>query len=92
MAAALRDTVVLGVTTNHARLRAIVDHPVFRGGRLHTGFVDEHLPAPSAPCPPAEAVAAAVAALNGQATGRDGGPSAPDPWSTPGGWRLGPAP
>ena len=90
MAAALRETVVLGVTTNHARLRAIVDHPAFRGGQLHTGFVDEHLPAAAAPCPPAEAVAAAVGALHGGHATVDGGrPAAPDPWSSLGSWRLG---
>ena len=43
MAAALRRTAVLGVVTNLARLQAIVDHPAFRAGELHTGFLDEHL-------------------------------------------------
>jgi acetyl-CoA carboxylase biotin carboxylase subunit len=90
MAAALAQTVVLGVTTNHARLRAIVDHPAFRGGDLHTRFVDEHLPAAEPSCPPAEAVAAAVAALHGAPGAQDGGrPAAPDPWSSLGPWRLG---
>ena len=43
MRAALRRTVVLGVTTNLARLQAIVDHPAFVG-RLHgqPGVVDHH--------------------------------------------------
>ena len=34
---ALRRTVVLGVVTNLARLRAIVEHPAFAAGELHTG-------------------------------------------------------
>jgi hypothetical protein len=37
MADALRHTVALGVTTNLARLRAIVGHPAFLAGALHTG-------------------------------------------------------
>jgi 3-methylcrotonyl-CoA carboxylase alpha subunit len=90
MAAALARTAVLGVTTNHARLRAIVDHPAFRAGALHTGFVDEHFPAPEAPaCPPAEAVAAAVAALHRAPAKGAARPSAPDPWAALGRWRLG---
>jgi 3-methylcrotonyl-CoA carboxylase alpha subunit len=91
MAAALRETVVLGVATNHGRLRAIVDHPAFRGGALHTGFLDEHFAeAASAACPPAEAVAAAVAALQRAARTTPGGQAAaPDPWTALGGWRLG---
>ncbi|HVR70410.1 MAG TPA: acetyl-CoA carboxylase biotin carboxylase subunit [Vicinamibacteria bacterium] len=91
MAAALARTVVLGITTNHGRLRAIVDHPAFRGGDLHTGFVDEHLAgAPPDPCPPAEAVAAAVAALHRARPAPEGRPpGAADPWSSVGAWRLG---
>jgi 3-methylcrotonyl-CoA carboxylase alpha subunit len=92
MAAALARTAVLGVTTNHGRLRAIVDHPAFRAGALHTGFVDEHLSGTVAGvCPPAEAVAAAVAALHGRRRLTDGShpPPAPDPWSSVGAWRLG---
>jgi 3-methylcrotonyl-CoA carboxylase alpha subunit len=93
MAAALARTAILGVTTNHARLRAIVEHPAFLAGELHTGFVDEHLASAAEPCPPAEAVAAAVAALrgaHGEGTGR--GPAVPDPWSALAAWRLGAQP
>jgi acetyl/propionyl-CoA carboxylase alpha subunit len=42
---ALRDFAVLGVTTNVAYLLAILQEPAFGEGRLHTGFLDEHLPA-----------------------------------------------
>ena len=38
-----REHVVLGVATNQSRLRAIVAHPAFLAGDLHTGFLDEHL-------------------------------------------------
>jgi 3-methylcrotonyl-CoA carboxylase alpha subunit len=89
---ALRRTVVLGVVTNLPRLRAIVEHPAFGAGELHTGFIEEHLREVRAPrCPPPEAVAALAAALS-KATRHalgQGGRSAPDPWSSLGPWRLG---
>jgi 3-methylcrotonyl-CoA carboxylase alpha subunit len=88
---ALRRTVVLGVATNLARLRAIVAHPAFAAGDLHTGFIEEHLAelVPS-PCPPLEAVAAVAAALRAVEDGRTGALRAvPDPWATLGDWRLG---
>ena len=44
MAAALRDYPILGVTTNHEYLLAVLAAPAFAEGRLHTGFLDEHLP------------------------------------------------
>jgi len=86
MRAALRRTVVLGVTTNLARLQAIVDHPAFRGGALHTGFIEEHLAGHTAPAvAPPEAVAAALAAVRLASPAPAG---APDPWETLGPWRL----
>jgi len=88
---ALRRTVVLGVVTNLARLRAVVEHPAFAAGDLHTGFIEEHLPelTPS-PCPPLEAIAAAAAALGLAHAGRARGQGvAPDPWTSLGPWRLG---
>ncbi|HEU5323296.1 MAG TPA: 3-methylcrotonyl-CoA carboxylase, partial [Methylomirabilota bacterium] len=90
MAAALRQTVVLGVTTNLARLQAIVDHPGFRAGALHTGFLEEHLRETPAPrCPPAEAVAAAVAASFVSASpGSVPALPAPDAWAVLGARRL----
>ncbi len=42
--AALKDYAVLGVTTNVEYLMAILQHGAFADGRLHTGFLDEHLP------------------------------------------------
>jgi len=88
---ALRRTVVLGVPTNLARLRAIVEHPAFAAGDLHTGFIGAHLrELTPRPCPPLEAIAAAAAALALEG-GRDGRErrAAPDPWSSLGPWRLG---
>jgi 3-methylcrotonyl-CoA carboxylase alpha subunit len=94
MAAALRGTVVFGVMTNRARLQAIVRHPAFVAGRLHTGFLDEHFrgPEPAEALPPDEAFAAAAAVLH--AARRPPSPAAasriaPDPWTRLGSWRLG---
>jgi 3-methylcrotonyl-CoA carboxylase alpha subunit len=89
MRAGLRRTVVLGVATNLARLQAIVDHPAFRAGALHTGFIEEHLAglAPL-PGPPAEAVAAAHAALQLSRTAPASPEASSDPWETTGPWRL----
>ncbi|HET8647350.1 MAG TPA: ATP-grasp domain-containing protein, partial [Vicinamibacteria bacterium] len=91
MAAALRQTVVLGVTTNLMRLQAIVDHAAFRSGELHTGFLDEHLgQAPPPGCPPPQALAAAVAALRLEAgaAAATTPAAAPDPWAALGARRL----
>jgi len=92
MADALRRTVVLGVVTNLERLQAIVAHPAFRRGELHTGFLEEHLEAlePVA-CPPPEGLAAAALALTRPSSASADGGRRPvaDPWARLGHWRLG---
>jgi len=90
--AALRDTAVLGPTTNLAFLQDVLAHPAFRRAETHTGFLAEHF----ATWQPGgdEAVAALAAALalarpatpTGEARGRA---AAPTPWETLGAWRLG---
>jgi acetyl/propionyl-CoA carboxylase alpha subunit len=91
MSDALRQTVVLGVVTNLGRLVAILCHPAFRAGEIHTHFVDEHLDevAPDG-CPPPEALAAALAALHAESAPSDAGATrtTPDPWRDLGAWRL----
>ena len=89
---ALRDTAVLGPTTNLAFLQDVLAHPAFRRAETHTGFLAEHF----ATWQPGgdEAVAALAAALAlarpatsaGEARGRA---AAPTPWETLGAWRLG---
>jgi acetyl-CoA/propionyl-CoA carboxylase, biotin carboxylase, biotin carboxyl carrier protein len=39
---ALRDTLVLGVTTNADFLMRILSHPAYGAGRVHTGFIPLH--------------------------------------------------
>ena len=43
MITALRQTVILGTTTNLDFLLSLIDHPRFRKGEVHTRFVDDHL-------------------------------------------------
>jgi 3-methylcrotonyl-CoA carboxylase alpha subunit len=91
---ALRRSVVLGVVTNLARLRAIVEHPAFAAGDLHTRFIEEHIgELTPRPCPPQEAIAALAAALH-TSRGRPDrgglrGRPRPDPWAMLGRFRLG---
>lgn len=87
--AALGRTTVLGVETNTAFLRALLDHPEVRSGALHTGLVDadaaDLLPAGV----PDEAYVAA-ALLRQAALAPTPGPDGwLDPFAVPSGWRLG---
>ncbi|MDP9182906.1 MAG: acetyl/propionyl/methylcrotonyl-CoA carboxylase subunit alpha [Actinomycetota bacterium] len=77
---ALADQVVLGVTTNTAFLRALIQHPEVVAGNLDTGFIERHLDELTVDEVPVEALA--VYALQ-ESLRRDG----TDPWST--GWRPG---
>jgi 3-methylcrotonyl-CoA carboxylase alpha subunit len=93
MREALSRTALLGVVTNLARLQAVLSHPAFLRGELHTGFIEEHLePATARADPPPEAIAAAMAALhrgfNTRPPSDDGGPPLHDPWVDMGPWRL----
>jgi acetyl-CoA carboxylase biotin carboxylase subunit len=92
MQAALSRTVFLGVATNLRRLQEILEHPAFRAGELHTGFIEEHLSgSPEPASPPLEGIAAAVGALQRRGEGpRHGGKvnASADPWGTVGAWRL----
>ncbi|MCA3675557.1 MAG: biotin carboxylase, partial [Methylobacterium sp.] len=42
MVEALKQLTLLGVTTNIDYLIRVLDHPAFRAGDLHTGFVSAH--------------------------------------------------
>jgi 3-methylcrotonyl-CoA carboxylase alpha subunit len=88
MRAALGRTAVLGVTTNLGRLQAVLAHPAFESGALHTGFLEEHLRDAASPEPPAAALLAAVAALRRARPAARPGVPRPDPWTSLGGWRL----
>ncbi|MCR2800747.1 biotin carboxylase N-terminal domain-containing protein [Microbacterium sp. zg-Y818] len=84
--AALADTVVLGVDTNIAFLRALLAEPAVQDGRLDTHIIDA-LPPLSAPEPSADALAAAAASGGGAAPQSPQSPQSP--WGRTDGWRLG---
>ena len=86
--AALGGLAVLGVTTNVDFLMDVLALPAWRSGDLHTGFLDEHLPAWRGPEePPPEVVAlAAAASIRPEAGSGDGRGALPTPWTTVGNW------
>jgi acetyl-CoA carboxylase biotin carboxylase subunit len=86
--AALRAFPILGVRTNLGFLINVLEHPAFRAGDLHTGFVDEHLAALLAKPEPTDAVLATAAFA--RSTPGDARPGAvgraADPWTDLRGW------
>ncbi len=95
MARALEETRVAGLATNRDFLHAVVVHPAFAKGDVHTGFIAEHRAAllPSAEKAPDRIYA--LAALHGvlsnrnEALARAAASSDPfSPWHRSDGWRL----
>lgn len=85
--AALADTVLFGVETNIAFLRALLADEGVRTGHMDTGLIDR-LPAFSAPQPSSLALGAVVAA--GVRSAALGGADAASPlWRSGSGWRSG---
>ena len=95
MDAALRDTVILGTTTNLPFLRALINHPAFKAGEVDTKFIETHLDelvAPEVPPPPTALIAAALHDLtHGSAPDlpTTGTARKPDPWARADGFRIG---
>jgi acetyl-CoA/propionyl-CoA carboxylase biotin carboxyl carrier protein len=80
LAAALGETVILGVVTNVSWLRRLLGTPEVAAGAIHTGLL-ETLAVPAPPPPPEEAFAAAAAVLSGgSAQSGAPGPAFPDPF------------
>ncbi len=94
MRLALKDTVILGLTTNKDFLLSVLEHPEFINGNIHTNFLQEHLPdwQPPAIEPDHLALALAVATLPSEkkygAVQGEGASQIPDPWSVIGQWEL----
>jgi acetyl/propionyl-CoA carboxylase alpha subunit len=81
MLAALRETVLLGITTNWNFLQDVLAHPTFQAGDAHTTWVDEEFGAWQAPlCDvPAEVlIAAALSEAQLAVAGGSGALVAPD--------------
>jgi 3-methylcrotonyl-CoA carboxylase alpha subunit len=88
MDAALRDTMILGTTTNLGFLRALINHPAFVAGEVDTGFIerqtDELIP-PETPPPDEALIAAALLERTGVTTAA----RVDDPWARGDSFRLG---
>ena len=92
MAVALRETAVLGCTTNLTFLSAVIDHPAFRAGATQTHFIEDHLAAWSGATNHriAAAIAAALAAPLGLGSKSEcSAATTPSVWESLGPWRLG---
>ncbi|MER6991809.1 acetyl-CoA carboxylase biotin carboxylase subunit [Saccharopolyspora hirsuta] len=83
---ALADTAVLGLQTNVAFLRALLQHEQVQAGELDTGLVERDLDALITESTPDEIYVAAALErlLAAEPTG-----AVVDPWDVPDGWRLG---
>ena len=95
MSAALADYEIVGVTTNIAFLKALIDHPAFRSAALDTGFIARHnadlFPASAAiPEPVLAAATMRLVADNhaevARAAALSGDPHSP--WNTTTAWRM----
>ncbi len=94
MGRALREMVVLGVTTNVPFLRAILEEPAFLAGETSTHFLAEHLPdwQPPAEVSEMEWIAAAAYEMLAGTGGESRPPTADgrqpfDLWTAAPGWR-----
>jgi propionyl-CoA carboxylase alpha chain/3-methylcrotonyl-CoA carboxylase alpha subunit/acetyl-CoA/propionyl-CoA carboxylase biotin carboxyl carrier protein len=85
---ALTDLVILGVPTNVDYLARVIRHPEFLAGRLHTGFLTEHVAELAAPDASQEAVAVvAIAAALADVDFRRAAFGVPEPHASIGKWR-----
>ena len=88
--AALRSFPILGIRTNLPFLIAILEHPVFAAGAVHTGFIDEHraklLEVPPSPLEAVAAAAATAARPRGAASPGASARPAVEPWDRLGDW------
>ncbi len=86
--AALKQTVLLGCTTNVDFLERVAAHPGFAAGQVHTGFLEQEKAALAPPPPTDELlpVILAAAALGNRAF-RDLAGALPEPYASMGAWR-----
>ena len=85
---ALRETTILGLTTNVDYLHRILSHPDFASGRIHTGFVSLHeadLKPPPLTGSQRNLLLAAAALSNHELTDPEFG--VPEPYASIGSWR-----
>lgn len=81
---ALEETVILGLGTNQAYLKALLDHPAIQKGQLHTGFLEkEFVFERGFPGPSEGSWLTALRQAQGASHSlkKSGGASVPSPWS-----------
>jgi len=91
---ALKETAILGLTTNIDFLLAVLEHPAFRSGDLTTNFIAEHLAGWKPPVSSGDernialllAGLAASKHLPSEVTASDS--TLPDPWAVLGRWEI----
>ena len=87
---ALEEWIVLGVDTNHAVLRAVLEAEGFASGEYSVDLVSRLSAGRRAPVPDAAWIAAALAFSGPVARSGAAAPTAtPEPWDAPTGWRAG---
>jgi acetyl/propionyl-CoA carboxylase alpha subunit len=85
---ALDALILLGVSTNTDYLGAILEHPAFRAGELHTGFIEEHAGALApAALDDTDRAAVLIAAALGIDQFQKLAFDTPEPHASIGGWR-----
>jgi 3-methylcrotonyl-CoA carboxylase alpha subunit len=98
MQAALREAVLLGVTTNWQFLQDVLAHPDFKAGTVYTTWVEENFEdwePPKCMLPPEVLVAAALTQFETPYSASSSGPVVPplsdpySPWRVSNGFRLG---
>ncbi|UWE08326.1 acetyl/propionyl/methylcrotonyl-CoA carboxylase subunit alpha [Actinacidiphila bryophytorum] len=87
--AALAGTVVLGLDTNTAFLRRLLEHPAVEGGELDTGLIEREAAGLLPDGVPDEVYAAAALLRQEALAPAPGAGGWTDPFSVPSGWRLG---
>jgi acetyl-CoA carboxylase biotin carboxylase subunit len=90
---ALRETVILGVTTNRDFLRRLIRHEAFAAGEIDTGFIERSMDALIADQVDPETldralIAAAFASMGGAARAKSDARRAESPWERADGFRL----
>ena len=93
MAQALGEFHIVGLATNIAFLKRLVEGDAFAGADLDTGLIERtgaSLFPPPAPAPLAALALAAASLVTGEAGARSAHPSAnsADPWTSTHGWRM----
>ena len=95
MEAALRETILLGVTQNIQFLQDVLADPDFRSGDIYTTWVEDHFgdwQPPKCALPPEVLAAAALIQFQYPAADSQGAPAGSDPynpWRSSSGFRMG---